>query len=75
MKHVMSALTILLVLSFTSLGLAAEKYKWYIIKGKDGVCKVIQADKKTPATIAGPYKTKENAEAAKGEKCKAKGKK
>ncbi len=71
MKYAVTVITIMLVISFTSLGLAAEKYRWYIIKGKDGVCKVIQADKKTPATIAGPYKTKENAEAAKGEKCKA----
>ena len=72
MRYAIGLVSLILALSFTSSTLAGEKYRWYIIKGKDGVCKVIQADTKTPATIAGPYKTKENAEAAKGEKCKAK---
>jgi len=41
----------------------------FIIKDKNGVCKVIQAKEKTPATIAGPYKTKSNAEKAKDKAC------
>ncbi len=72
MKYAVTIVTIMLALSFASIGFPAEKYRWYIIKGKDGVCKVIQADKKTPATIAGPYKTRENALEAKKEKCKGK---
>ena len=69
MKYSTVFITLFLALSFSSLGLAGEEYKWYIIQGKDGVCKVIHADKKTPASIAGPYKTRENALAAKEEKC------
>ncbi len=72
MKYVISVTAIILSFCFMSMGLAAEKYRWYIIKGKDGVCKVIQAENKTPTTIAGPYKTRENAQAAKEEKCEAK---
>ena len=48
--------------------LAAEE-PWFIIKDKNDVCKVIQAKEKTPATIAGPYKTKGNAEKAKDKAC------
>jgi hypothetical protein len=54
---------------------AGEQYRWYIIKGKDGVCRVIEADKRTPASIAGPFKTRENAEAAKEDRCNRKTKK
>lgn len=47
---------------------AADKY--VVIKDKKGVCKVIRAKKdKTPATIAGPYATKAEAQKAKEEKC------
>ena len=31
---------------------------------KNGVCKVIESDHKTPKTIAGPFKSKEEAEKA-----------
>ena len=72
MRYAIALVTVILVLSFASVTIAAEKYEWYIIKGKDGVCKVISADKKTPATIAGPYKTRENALEAKVKKCKGK---
>ena len=72
MKYILCAITVVLALSLVSVGHTGEKYHWYIIKGKDGVCKVIQAEQKTPATIAGPYKTRENAQAAKEEKCSTK---
>jgi hypothetical protein len=42
---------------------------WFVIKGKDEVCKVIEAKDKTPATIGGPFKTKKEAEAAKEKLC------
>ena len=47
----------------------AKKWKWYIVKSKDGVCRVIEADAKTPQTIGGPYKSEKNARAAKSEVC------
>jgi hypothetical protein len=50
----------------------AKAYRFYIVKDKKGVCKVIEADKKTPKTLAGPYKTRENAEKAKATKCPTK---
>jgi len=46
---------------------AAESY--VVIKDKNGVCKVISSDHKTPKTIAGPFKTKEEAQKAKAEEC------
>jgi len=42
---------------------------WFVIKDKNGVCKVIEAKEKTPATIAGPFKTKQDAEKAKDKEC------
>jgi hypothetical protein len=44
---------------------------WFILKDKNGVCKIIQAADKTPATIAGPFKTKEAAEKVKDKACAA----
>ena len=44
--------------------LAAE-YGYVVIKDKKGLCRVIKASKKTPSTIAGPFKTKEMAKTAK----------
>ncbi len=38
---------------------------YVLIKDKNGVCRVIKASKKTPSTIAGPFKSKEVAERAK----------
>ena len=47
----------------------AEDKKWFIIKGKSGVCRVISASDKTPKTIAGPYDTKEEAQQSKAKLC------
>ena len=71
----MKKLTVMLVVvafCLTSSVVFAKAYKFYIVKDKKGVCKVIEADKKTPKTVAGPYKTRANAEKAKAEKCPAK---
>ena len=46
---------------------ADESY--VVIKDKNGVCKVIKAQEKTPKTIAGPFKTKAEAEKAKEKEC------
>ena len=62
---------VLLVLVFslvTALALAAGE-TWVVIKDKNGVCKVIEAKEKTPATIAGPFKTKAEAEKVKDKEC------
>ena len=42
---------------------------YVVIKAKNGVCRVIKAKEKTPATIAGPFKTKEEAQKAKEKEC------
>jgi hypothetical protein len=61
------ALSTLAVLVWTSIGLAADP--WFVIKDTNDVCKVIEAKEKTPKTIGGPYKTKEEAEKAKEKLC------
>ncbi len=40
-----------------------------VIKDKNGDCRVIKAQAKTPKTIAGPFKTKEEAQKAKEKEC------
>jgi len=61
------ALFVLAVFVFSSPCLAADP--WFIIKDANDVCKVIEAKEKTPKTIGGPYKTKEEAEKAKEKLC------
>ncbi|MFH0822522.1 MAG: hypothetical protein V2B18_07200 [Pseudomonadota bacterium] len=48
---------------------------WFVIKAKDGSCRVLQAADKTPKTIAGPFATRDMAEKMKDEKCPPKSKK
>jgi len=67
-KHLIVAVLIAIFFVTAVFSFAAED-PWFIIKDKNGVCKVIQAKDKTPATIAGPYKTKDNAEKAKDKAC------
>lgn len=52
----------------TPLALAAGD-SWVVIKDKSGVCKVIKAKEKTPATIAGPFASKDEAKKAKEREC------
>lgn len=56
-----------------SLAFAAEQY--FVIKDKHGICKVIKAKDKTPQTVAGPFKNKDDAEKAKDKECPKKDKK
>lgn len=72
MKKIVLWALVLLVCMMLGSAFAGVKYRWYIVKGKDGVCRVIQADEKTPATIAGPFKTRTSAEEAKAEACSGK---
>jgi hypothetical protein len=43
--------------------------QWYVIQTEKGQCRVIQATGKTPKYKAGPFATKELAEAAKAKEC------
>jgi hypothetical protein len=42
---------------------------YFVIKDGNGVCKVIKAQEKTSATIAGPFKTQVEAQNAMGKEC------
>ena len=42
---------------------------YVVLKDKNGHCRVIQSDHKTPKTIAGPFKTKEEALRVKEKEC------
>ncbi len=54
-----------------TVSLASADY--VLIKDKRGVCKVIQSAHKTPKTIAGPFKTMEEARSAEAKECPAMG--
>jgi hypothetical protein len=43
----------------------AEGNSYVVIKDKNGVCRIVKGVKKTPSTIAGPFRTKELAKRAK----------
>ena len=64
------ALVLLLAVAFgliITVSLASADY--VVLKDKNGICRVIQSDHKTPKTIAGPFKTKEEAVKAKEKEC------
>ncbi len=69
----MKRIFILIVIMAIGLGYQLQsvmaKKKWYIIKTKNGVCRVISADGKTDQTIGGPYKSEKNARSAKKKVC------
>ena len=67
-KHLI-VVVLVIVFALTAVFSFAAEDPWFIIKDKNGVCKVIQAKQKTPATIAGPYKTRANADKAKDKAC------
>jgi hypothetical protein len=71
-RQLLKKSAVLFVLIFFSLmsGVAlAQKKHWFVVKDVNGVCKVIEAKEKTPATIAGPFKTMEAAEKRKAKVC------
>ena len=59
-----SVLFVAIVFSLMSGVALAEKKHWYVVKDKGGACRVIEAE-----TIAGPFKTAEEAEARKARDC------
>jgi hypothetical protein len=62
-------LFIAVIFLLTTVAAFAAGDSYVVIKDKNGVCKVIKAKDKTPATIAGPFKTKEEAVKAKEKEC------
>ena len=62
-------LFIAVIFVLTTVAALAAGDSYVVIKDKNGVCKVIKAKEKTPATIAGPFKTKEEAQKAKEKEC------
>jgi hypothetical protein len=60
-------MAIIFVLSTVTAFAAGDSY--VVIKDKNGNCKIIRAQEKTPKTIAGPFKTKEEAVKAKEKEC------
>ncbi|MGO8880275.1 MAG: hypothetical protein ACLQMS_12295, partial [Desulfomonilaceae bacterium] len=62
-------LFIAIIFVLTTVVVFAAGDSYVVIKDKNGVCKVIEAKEKTPATIAGPFKTKEEAEKGLAKAC------
>ena len=65
-RSVVLLLAIAFALTIT-VSLASADY--VVIKDKNGKCSVRESDHKTPKTIAGPFKTKEEAVKAKEKEC------
>ncbi len=60
-----SSILFVLILFSLMTGVAlAEKKRWFVVKDRGGMCRVIEAE-----TIAGPFKTMEEAEKRKTEDC------
>ena len=60
----LSVLFVVILFSLMSGVALAQKKHWFVVKDKNGVCKVIEAQ-----TIAGPFKTMEQAEKRKAKDC------
>jgi hypothetical protein len=59
-----SGLFVVILFSLMTGFALAEKKRWFVAKDKDGTCRVIEAE-----TIAGPFKTMEEAEKRKAKDC------
>jgi hypothetical protein len=59
-----SVLFVVILFSLMTGVALAEKKRWFVAKDKDGTCRVIEAE-----TIAGPFKTIEEAEKRKAKDC------
>ncbi|MFH1114255.1 MAG: hypothetical protein V1792_10065 [Pseudomonadota bacterium] len=68
LKHIIAVVGVT-IFALTAVCVFAAEDPWFIIKAKNGVCRVVQAKEKTPATIAGPYETRKKADEAKGKEC------
>jgi gamma-glutamyltranspeptidase len=65
-------LFIAIIFVLTTVVAFAAGDSYVVIKNKNGDCSVIKAQEKTPKTIAGPFKTKEEAQKAKEKECSKK---
>ncbi|HMK37380.1 MAG TPA: hypothetical protein VK463_20060 [Desulfomonilaceae bacterium] len=62
--------TLFLVLVYASIAtLAIASDSWMVVKDKNGVCHVIKGRQKTPATVAGPFAIRAEAEQVKAREC------
>ena len=68
LKRIVGTITLIFFVLSPLVGLAAEK-QWCVVKDKKEKCRVIQCEKKTPKTVAGPFKTKDEADKAKAKEC------
>lgn len=66
---VLVAFAVMLAFTVVSVSAFAAEKKYFVIKDSKGVCKVIQAKDKTPATISGPFDKKKDAEKSKSDLC------
>lgn len=64
-----AVLFLVVAFSLTIAVVHAAAASYVVIKDKNGVCKILEAVEKTPKTIAGPFKTREEAEKAKEREC------
>jgi hypothetical protein len=62
-------LFLVVAFSLTIAVVHAAAASYVVIKDKNGVCRILEAVEKTPKTIAGPFKTREEAEKAKEREC------
>lgn len=62
-------LFVAIIFVLTTVTAFAAGDSFFVTKDKNGVCKVIKAKEKTPASIAGPFKTKDEATKAKEKEC------
>lgn len=67
MKRFLILLALALFVFTSTAALAADQY--FVLKDKNNKCYVKSLKAATPATIAGPFKTKDEANKAKAEKC------
>ncbi len=72
---VLVAFAVMLAFTVVSVSAFAADKKYFVIKDTKGVCKVIQAKEKTPASISGPFDKKQDAEKSKNDLCPKKDKK
>ncbi|MGC8604069.1 MAG: hypothetical protein ACP5VS_10310 [Desulfomonilaceae bacterium] len=60
-------ITVIFIVITVATFAAGDSY--IVIKNQKGVCEIIKAQEKTPQTLAGPFKTKEEAQKAKKKEC------
>jgi hypothetical protein len=70
MKTKLIVMTMVAIFALTSAFAFAADTSFFVVKDKNGVCKVIKAKDTPPTSIAGPFKTKKEAKKSKPAECK-----